>query len=142
LVEDRERGSMAAQAQCDNCGSALAEADIFCGECGAPRPVPVQGEPIPDLPPAPAPVLPASQSSATSESRWRVATMVLIVLGILTCLAGLLAFLLAGFMEYEAMTVAENWLFSALCCLLPIGGAGAILIAVGAGLWYSRLRRR
>jgi hypothetical protein len=68
--------------------------------------------------------------------------MVLIVLGILTCLAGLLAFLLAGFMEYEAMTVAENWLFSALCCLLPIGGAGAILIAVGAGLWYSRLRRR
>jgi hypothetical protein len=70
-----------------------------------------------------------------------VATVVLVVLGILTCLAALLVFLFAGTLEYESMTGLENWLFSAFCCLLPIGGAGAILVAVGAVLWYTRLRK-
>jgi hypothetical protein len=68
-----------------------------------------------------------------------VATIVLLVLGSLTCLAALLVFLLAGTLEDETMTVAENWLFSAACCLLPIGSLGVILLAVGAVIGYTRL---
>jgi hypothetical protein len=69
-----------------------------------------------------------------------VATVVLILLGLLACVAAVLAFLIAGTLEYEDMTTLENWLFSAFCCLFPIGGAGVILIAVGAVAWYTRLR--
>jgi hypothetical protein len=70
-----------------------------------------------------------------------VATVVLVVLGLLACVTAVLAFLLAGTLEYEDWTAGENWLFAALCCLLPIGGAGVILIAVGAVGWYTRLRK-
>jgi hypothetical protein len=49
-------------------------------------------------------------------------------------------FLFIGLLEYESMTAQEAWLFSAFCCLLPIGGGGAILLATAVALWYGRLR--
>lgn len=133
---------MAAVSQCDNCGAVLAKKDLFCGECGAPRPVSSELEEVsPDAAPTPGSgTPPPTPPAAEPGTGWRVATAVLVVLGILACLAALLAFLFAGTLEYEDMTTLENWLFSAFCCLLPIGGAGVILIAVGAVVWYTRLR--
>ena len=63
-------------------------------------------------------------------------------MGFVLCLGGVVAFLLFGLMEGENTTPAEDWLYSALCCLLPIGGTGAILATVGLVLWSLRLRDR
>jgi hypothetical protein len=63
-------------------------------------------------------------------------------LGVLACLGGLLGFLLLGSIGGEATTVQEDWLIAALCCLLPLGGAGILLAAVGATIWYARQRPR
>jgi hypothetical protein len=73
--------------------------------------------------------------------RWRVAMIVLLVLGVLACVAGLVAFVLFALTETEGYTTVENWLYAALCCLLPVGGTGAIMAIVGATIWYSRLRK-
>jgi hypothetical protein len=75
-----------------------------------------------------------------SVTSWRVAFVVLLVLGVLSCLAGILAFVLFGSMPGENTTVQEDWLFSAFCCLLPIGGAGLLMLAAGVTIWFSRLR--
>ena len=69
-----------------------------------------------------------------------MAFVVLLVLGVLACLAGLLAFVLFGSMPGENMTVQEDWLYSAFCCLLPVGGTGLVLLAAGVTIWFSRLR--
>jgi hypothetical protein len=50
-------------------------------------------------------------------------------------------FLVAGSLEDESMTVLENWLFSAFCCGLPIGGVGAGFLAGAVAIWYRRLRK-
>jgi hypothetical protein len=148
---------MADLIQCENCGAVLAKEDVFCGECGAPRPrepsaaEPAAGAPqvVPEPPIAVPPSLDASPPpsatpseglSSATEARWRVATIVLIGLGILACLAGLVGFLLVGSIGGDTTTQQEDWLISALCCLLPIGGTGAILAAAGAAVWYARLR--
>jgi len=62
------------------------------------------------------------------------------VAGAFACLAGLAGFLLVGLLGGESATPEENWIVSTLCCLLPLGGAGAILAATGAAIWYTRLR--
>lgn len=153
---------MADLIQCENCGAVLAKEDVFCGECGAPRlqePEPVEptaGRPLVDQPPvgpepssAVASALDASPSPSTAalqgtsgaaDARWRVATIVLVGLGILACLAGLLGFLLVGSIGGDTTTKQEDWLIGALCCLLPVGGAGVILAAAGVAAWYTRLR--
>jgi hypothetical protein len=69
-----------------------------------------------------------------------VAFPVLLVLGILACLFGLAAFLLFGSTGSDTTTPAEDWLIGAICCLLPIGGLGAILLAFGGAIWYTRIR--
>jgi hypothetical protein len=147
---------MTGQLQCDNCGAVLLEEDLFCGECGAPRPSlaealeaaeaeqsavveqPVTPAPPPYTRPRPAPARP----SRSPEAGWRVAVTILIVLGVLACIAGLISFFVFGSMESEAATVSEDWLYSGMCCLLPIGGAGSVLLAVGGVLWYTRVRKR
>jgi hypothetical protein len=145
--------------QCDNCGAVLAKDDVFCGECGAPRasppspigiaadqppevPEPVLAEePAPHIPPTSSPgPAPLAEPSDASEAGWRVATIVPVGLGLLACLAGLLTFLIVGSIGGTTTTPQENWLLSALCCLLPLGGIGVILAAVGAAIWYTRLR--
>ena len=144
---------MAGSMQCDNCGALLAEEDVFCGECGAPQPGPgstpgpaadpaVTEAPGPILvPPVSEPVAPASDPSS-AKIGWRVAVIALLTMGFVLCLGGVVAFLLFGLMEGENTTPAEDWLYSALCCLLPIGGTGAILATVGLVLWSLRLRDR
>jgi hypothetical protein len=80
------------------------------------------------------------ETSGAAEARWRVATIVLVGLGILACLAGLISFLIVGSVGGDTTTQQEDWLIGALCCLLPVGGTGAILAAAGAAVWYTRLR--
>ncbi len=159
-VQTPREDNVADQIQCDNCGAVLGKEDTFCGECGVPRPSIAEvtesaaGEPsaVPDpagsvqpvtdvSPTGPSPSPPAG-FSGPSEATWRPAAIVLIVLGVIACLAGLLGFLLLGSVGGETTTTQEDWLIGALCCLLPIGGTGALLAAVGAAIWHTRLRRR
>jgi hypothetical protein len=138
--------------QCENCGAVLLDKDLFCGECGAPRtslPEPVEPEPsaLPaELEPAadPSPAVssaaPSAREASTTATGWRVAFVVLLVLGVLACLAGLLAFVVFGATPGENTTVEEDWLYSAMCCLLPVGGTGLVLLAAGVTVWFSRLR--
>ena len=126
--------------QCDNCGAVLLDEDTYCGECGAPRPTVIAPAEVVDEPessPAPA-ARPADRTN--TDTAWRVAAAVLGILGILVCLLGFAAFLLFGLIEGEDMTPAENWLFSAICCLLPIAGTGVTLAVAGLVIWWARLR--
>jgi len=128
--------------QCINCGAVLLKEDIFCGECGAPRPSetsPAEGmeEPQADPLPEPRPV-----RRPDSDTIWRVAAAVLGIVGVLVCLLGLAAFLLFGLIEAEDMTPAENWLLSTICCLLPIAGTGVAMAVAGLVIWWAKLRNR
>lgn len=129
--------------QCKVCGAVLAEDDLFCGECGTLRspvaevPETAEESPVPE-PSAP----PEAPSSVSPVARWRAAFIVLIVLGIVGCILALVAFLVVGASPSEATTPQEDWILSALCCLLPIGGAGAFLITMGALIWYRFLKER
>jgi len=148
---------MAEVMQCANCGAALAEEDVFCGECGAPRPVaaeqpqapvveeqaatsPAWESPVSRVPSGSAPA--PSQPSGPVDPRWRTAFVILVAVGAFACLAGLVGFLLVGLVGGENTTPEENWIISTLCCLVPLGGSGAILAAAGAAIWYTRLRNR
>jgi len=133
---------MTGPTQCANCGAVLLEEDIFCGECGAPRPSEAslaevveepQANPQPDTRPVRRP---------DSDTVWRVAAAVLGIVGALVCLLGLAVFLLFGLIETEDMTPAENWLISTICCLLPIAGTGVAMAIAGLAIWWARVRNR
>jgi hypothetical protein len=143
--------------QCENCGAVLGKEDIFCGECGAPRPAAAAAsagpaepaaqelqpvaEPAASVPPLVPPVSPSTPPSFSAQKGWRVAFLVLLVLGIIACVAGVASFLLLGSIPGENMTRQEDWLYAAVCCLVPIGGTGALLAAAGGVIWYARLRK-
>ena len=74
------------------------------------------------------------------RGRTRLQGIALTVVGVLVCIVGILAFVLAGVTETEGWTAQENWLFSAGCCLLPIAGSGLVLVLAGVGIWFARLR--
>jgi hypothetical protein len=138
--------------QCENCGAVLLPEDTFCGECGAPRPEatssasPDAGPPASSLEttPAEAPeerAVPATTPPGRStRSGWRAAFIALMVVGLLVCILGILAFVLLGASETEGFTAEDNWLISAVCCLLPMAGSGLALLLAGAGIWFVRLR--
>jgi hypothetical protein len=138
--------------QCENCGAVLAADDVFCGECGAPRPVGSQAiqaaarpqaatETAARAPVTAPPLVSVAHPPAVGNRGWRAAFIVLVVLGALACLLGLASFLLFGSIPGENMTRQEDWLSATLCCLLPIGGTGALLAAAGGTIWYVRLRK-
>ncbi len=129
---------MAGLEQCKYCGAVLSPEDTVCGECGAPRPE-IASPPPPDAPAA-APPPAAPVPAPSSRTGWRAAFVALIVVGVLVCIVGILAFVLAGVTETEGWTAQENWLFSAGCCLLPIAGSGLVLVLAGVGIWFARLR--
>jgi hypothetical protein len=140
--------------QCENCGAALAPEDTFCGECGAPRPAsggaaepakpdqPAAPQVAPSPPPFVPAALPAAHPIASAQKGWRAAFITLVVLGAITCVVGLAAFLIFGSIPGENMTPQEDWLYSAVCCLLPIGGIGALLVVIGGVIWYTRVRKQ
>ncbi len=133
---------MAETVQCSNCGAILHEDDIFCGECSAPRapstaPVDVPDEPQANVPPSPPPA-----RRSDPERGWLVAAAVLGTIAVLFCVLGILATVLFGIAPAEDVTPAEQWLMSAICCLLPIGGVGAVAGVAALVIWWSRLRNR
>lgn len=69
-------------------------------------------------------------------------TIILGIVAAILCLAGISAFLLLGLTETEGVTAQENWLYATFCCLLPLGGAGAVMAIAGLGIWFIRLRSR
>lgn len=146
---------MAETIQCENCGAVLLPEDIFCGECGAPNPsseapgepaaappAPPVTEPKPKPPPFIPPTPPDAKPSFSAKSGWRAAFIALLVLGAIACLVGLAAFFIFGSMPSEATTPREDWIFAAICCLLPVGGTGGLLLIAGLAVWYTRVRRR
>ena len=136
--------------QCDNCGAILLDEDIYCGECGAPRPTVIAPAEVAEdtqteatTEPKPSPLLePRPAGQTDSDTVWRVAAAVLGVVGVLVCLLGFAAFLLFGLLEAEDMTPAENWLISTICCLLPIAGTGIAIAVAGLVIWWAKLRNR
>jgi len=128
--------------QCDNCGAVLLKDDEYCGECGAPRPTVVANAEAVDGPEVSPPPEIRSGDRAEPDTAWRVAAAVLGIVGVLVCLLGLASFVLFGLIEAEDMTPAENWLISAICCLLPIAGTGVALAVAGLVIWWTRLRTR
>jgi len=133
---------MAETIQCSNCGAILHEDDLFCGECSAPRApsttsVDLLDEPQADLLPGPPP-----PRRPDPERGWFVAAAVLGTIGVLLCVLGILAFVLVGIIPAEGVPQTEGWLISATCCLLPIGGAGAVAGVAALVIWWARLRNR
>ena len=129
---------MADPVQCDECGAILAEDDLFCGECGAVRPPGTEvSQPALD---APASAPPAPPSAPSPVARYRALFIVLIVLGIVTCILALISFLVVGALPSDVTTPQEDWLLSGICCLLPVGVAGLGLLIAGVVVWRKMLR--
>lgn len=139
---------MAEPIQCNKCGAVLLAEDLFCGECGAPYLATVPAEdvaatvPVAETSPAGASPAPASPAAVPSKNGWRIAVIILLVLGACLCLMGVSTFLLFGLTDSDVATPEENWLYATFLCLLPIAGMGAVLALTGVGIWFSRLRNR
>lgn len=126
--------------QCDNCGAVVLKEEPVCGECGAPRPPVIASHQLIEEPETDAPQEPIG-ALRTSAVR-RVVAILLALAGALLCLLGLAAFVILGLGEREGVPPPENWLYSAICCLLPLAGAGTTVALVALALWWTRLRKR
>lgn len=128
--------------QCDNCGSVILEEELVCGECGAPRPSVIAPHQLIEEPETDA--LQADQpiGALRTNAVRRVVAILLASAGVLLCLLGLAAFVILGLGEREGVPPPENWLYSAICCLLPLAGAGTTVALAALALWWTRLRKR
>jgi hypothetical protein len=70
---------------CERCGSTIPEGQKFCGQCGAPAPVP--GQPVPESAPRAIAAQPAQQPAAPAGSRFNTRTCLLVGVGCLVVLA-------------------------------------------------------
>jgi hypothetical protein len=144
LLKQRNNHEMTQVVQCPTCGAVLADEDIFCGECGTPHPgldpnaEPPPAKPAPSPPSRPQPARPARSTKAN----WQIVAIVMAGLGAILCLVGLILFAIFGMTSTEGYTTAENWLISAMCCLLPIAGSGALLALTSIAIWLTRLKDR
>lgn len=128
--------------QCSNCGAILQESDLFCGECSAPRPPSTADVDILDKPPANVPPVPAPARRSDPERGWRVAAAVLGSIAALLCVLAIIATVLFGMIPAEDLTTTENWIISSVCCLVPIGGVGAVAGVAALVIWLTQLRNR
>jgi hypothetical protein len=72
-------------------------------------------------------------------ARYRALFIVLIVLGIVTCILALISFLVVGALPSDVTTPQEDWFISGFCCLLPFGIAGLGLLIGGVVVWRKML---
>lgn len=85
---------------------------------------------------------PPAQPARSPETGWRVAAIVLGVLSMICCLAGISAFLLFGLTPSEGYSSSENWIYATFLCLAPIGGSGAVLAIAAVLIWRKFARER
>lgn len=133
---------MPGQIQCTNCGAWLQEEDLFCGECGTPRPqgaTTARSASMAARPAVPS-ARPAVQSARPPEAGWRVAAIVLGSLGLICCLLGLSSVLLFGLTPSEGYPSSQNWLYATFLCLVPIGGIGLLLAIAAAIIWRTQVK--
>ena len=68
--------------------------------------------------------------------------IILSLLSALLCLAGVAAFFLFALTDSDVVSPQENWLYSTICCLVPIAGPGVALGLAALGIWLARVRNR
>lgn len=155
-------GSTKDVVECQSCGAVLTEEDLFCGECGAPRPGAVldagpgfsseqvegasEGTSVSGKPEASVeagPTLPRSEQRPTSTAgRWRIVATVVTVLAVVAAcgligLGLLLAFVIRDPDTGQAAT--EPLIYGAtMLCFCP----GALALVVAGVLWAVVLRKK
>lgn len=142
---------MADIVQCKDCGAILADEDVFCGECGAPRPSPAEApsDPVPEAPqpkarqPEATPtVRPAVPQPRRAGDGWRIAVTVIVGLSLLAACGLFMLGVLLGFVIPDPDTgqaATESMIYGAgLICFCP--GALALILAVV--LWAVVLRKK
>jgi zinc-ribbon domain len=148
---------MANPVQCDNCGAMLSDEDIFCGECGTPRPAPAfrpeaagpaaappPSAPMaaPSLSPAAGPLpQPSSRAGGVSQG-WRTAAIVVAILAAVAavglCISGLILAFLVRDPELGQAGTQDMIIGSSVCCLCP----GVLALIVAIVLWVFVIRRK
>lgn len=116
--------------KCPECGTEVAPGDVFCGNCGSMV--------LPEESAAPSPpLLPPAPSPADRSRKAMTVSIILVIVGIVLCLAGLVlgvAFTFAG--QSDELSLAESASVSAICCLPTFALPGIIMAIIGGVVWF------